>query len=579
MTRTHWVSLLLLVVVTAGIYAPLASFDFVQFDDPHFLFENPHLQRGVSAETLRWAVTDTDGNYWHPVTNLAHLFAFATLGPRPGPQHLVNVAIFLATTVALFGVLAAATGRLNVAFVATALWAWHPLRVESVAWLVERSGVLSGFFAVLTLAAYVWYARRGGSLWRYALVALCFALALMCKPTLPALPVALLAMDLWPLGRLTEAWQRDRWRGVARLVLEKAPLLLIAIIFTLVNGRLVAGETTASVTWSDAMLATAAGYGWMLLKTLVPTELAVLYPWATAWSPAASVLALVACAGLTVWLTRARRTPLLAGWIWFVIILLPMLIASRYRASWIADRYAYVPHTLFLAGIAGTALDLPRRNDRQGDRAAKDASPGGLLRIAGITVLALFAFVSALQVQQWRNSETLLRHALDVTTHNDTAHVLLGVALADQGRLAEAAEQYELAIKVEPRNADAHINLGVLKEWTGDLPVAEIHTREGLRLAPENVVAMVNLGHILHRQRRLDAAASQFRAALARGRDSADAHAGLAATLLDLGDRGGAIQEYEAALQANPVDRDVQKALDEVRAGRVPASRPTAVAP
>jgi protein O-mannosyl-transferase len=484
MSSSSALHLLVLVGVTLLLYAPAGQFDYVHFDDPHFFYGPPQIRQGLNSATLSWALTNTDGAYWHPVASVAHLVSFTIVSSRPGPQHLVSVAFFVATVGALYAVLRAATGQATTAFIATALWAWHPLRVESVAWLTERGALLAALFCVLTVGAYLRYARRP-NVARFAVVALGFTVTMLCKPTAPALPLALLAVDLWPLGRLAAAWQKARWRGAATLMLEKVPLLLIAVAITVLTIKL-GSEADARLrpmlSPSQRLLAIPAGYGWFLLRTVLPVDIAVHYPWSNTWTTPQSAAAAMALVGVTVGLLWARKAALTAGWLWFLLLLLPMLVGAGLRTSWVAGRYATIPHQLLFAGLAAT---IPRSR---------------AMAWTIYLVLAAMAVTSASQLQQWRNSQTLFTHTLSITRDNYIVHYNMGVALQAQGQLLEAAEHYRRALRIEPRYFEAHVNLGAALEVLGDHASAEQHYRAALNINPNDPDARANLDAVLARR-------------------------------------------------------------------------------
>lgn len=570
--------LVLLIGITALLYAPAAQFDFIHFDDPQYLFENPSLQRGITRDTAWWALTSLDGNSWRPVANLVHLLAFTAFGPDPGAQHVVSVAIFVVTTAALFAVFRAATGSALLAFVAAALWAWHPLRVENVCWLTETAGPIAGLFCVAALGAYVAYARRGGAA-RYALVTVCFVLAMMAKPTLPALPIALLALDLWPLGRAEAAWISRRWRGVGWLVLEKMPLLAIALAFTVFTAIQVASVTdqqsTAPATaWTKALLAVPAAYVWTLLKTAWPVDLSVHYPWAMSWSRGQSILALLGLCALTILIVRSRSKPLLAGWFWFLVMLLPMLVASRYRSSWVADRYVYLPHMLLMAGIAAAILDATAaRSTRPASTRETTAAAGRhsskFLQRWGVlgTAMAALIILSAQQVWRWQNSETLFRHSLDIAPESDILRYNFGVVLHRQERFPEATEQYAQAIKISPAYVDPRVNLGIVAERLGDYAQAERHLRVALQIEPTNRAARFAFARLRAQQGRHHEAANMYEQLTREYPDDLDVHVNLGAALEAVGDRAAAEAHYREALRIDPNDPDALSNLNRLLAG------------
>ena len=566
----------LLLAVTVAIYAPLGGFDLIHYDDTELVYGLRPLQQGISAETIRWALTDNSGNYVHPVTTLAHLVAFSALGPDPGRQHLLNVAIFVVTVAALHLTLRAATDSDAVAFLGAALWAWHPLRVETVAWITERGGVISGLFTVLAIGAYLSYANRP-RITMYLLTAACLTLAMLSKPVMPALPIAFLLLDLWPAGRLRGSWQRDRWRGVGRLVLEKVPLLVLAGVLsamTLSNIiRNADGDPKPLLTSTDFALAIPSGVMWYVIKSVVPTDLGVHYPWVGAWSHLSGAFSAIVIVAVTTWLIWWRRDPLIAGWLWFVLMLLPLLLGARVRSSWVADRYSYLPHLLLCAGIAAEAISR-----RSTTHSGNTARAGILPRVAFIGILIILAISSALQVQNWRNSETLFTHTLAVTKDNAVIHMNLGVALAAENRFSEALEHYGEALRLAPNHPDPHVNMGVAMQSIGNLAEAERQLRLGIKLDPQRPTAHYNLGNVLKASGRAREAAAQYARSIQLKPDYLDAHVNLGAALEMLGDRAAALASYREALRLDPTDEDARANLDALLAGR-PLALPSSTGP
>lgn len=583
--RSSVLPAVLLLTITVLLYAPARGFDRIEYDDPQFLFDNSNLQRGITRDTLWWALTNLEGNSWRPVASVVHLLAFSAFGANPGAQHLVSVMLFVITVAGLFAVLRAATGSVTLAFVAAGLWAWHPLRVENVCWLTETAGPIAGLFCVAALGAYVAYARRPHAA-RYALVAVCFALAMMAKPTLPAFPIALLALDLWPLDRVEAAWAFRRWRGLGGLALEKAPLMIIALAFTVFTARRVAGADLgqqSAVPWAGALLAVPAAYGWTLFKTVLPIDLSVHYPWSMAWSHGQSIGAAVGLIATTALLIRFRSKPLLAGWFWFLVMLLPMLIASRYRSAWVADRYIYLPHMLLMAGLASAVLGATatrgaRSAGAAGHAAARTTSP--FLRRWGVLAPAMAALVvlSAQQVWRWQHSETLFEHSLSVAPDSAVLHHNLGVVFGEQGRHAEARDQYARAVAISPRYLDPRVNLGIVAERLGDYALAERQLRLALQLQPDSRLTRFAFAHLRAQQGDHRQAVDMYTQLAREHPDDLDVQVNLGAALEVLGDRMGAEARYRAALRLDPDDTDALTNLNRLLSGgssiAAPVSKP-----
>jgi len=541
---------LVLAAATFAVYAPTLGHPFVRYDDGGYIFENPHVLGGLTLDGLAWAFTSLSTTNWHPLTWLSHMADVQLFGLWAGGHHLVSVLLHIASTLLLYGVLRRMTAAMPArhslgggvwpSALVAALFALHPLHVESVAWASERKDVLSTFFAMLTLWAYAWYAVRPGpprrvfDVARYALVFGLFALGLMAKPMLVTLPLVLLLLDFWPLGRS----QRMGW---GRLVLEKLPLLALSAasgVLTLIAQQ--AGGAVATLECvpfalrlQNAFISILAYIG----KMFWPADLAFFYPfrheiplWQLVYGGTAVVL-LTAFA-----LSQARRRPYLAvGWFWYVITLMPVIGIVQVGGQALADRFTYVPLIGIFMAVAWAAAEWVGPSRARGVGAAAAAA----LVILGCLVTA------AAQVRTWADSRTLFMHAIAVTSNNYVAHsglgnlllaegepdeaayhlyqavrgywidpVLhndLGVALARCGHIAPAEAAFRDALSLKPDYADAHENLGWLMAQEGRLDEAATHLREALRLAPDNRQACEYLVDVLTRQGKLEEAAAVAR--------------------------------------------------------------------
>jgi len=505
--------LLLLTVATAAVYGQAWNFSFIHYDDPLYVTDNAIVQKGLTREGLRWAFTTNDANIWHPLTWLSHMLDVSLFGLAPGPHHLVNLLFHLLNTTLLFLVLKAATGACwRSAFVA-ALFALHPLHVESVAWIAERKDVLSTFFWLLAMGAYVLHARKPG-IPRYLPVLLFFSLGLMAKPMLVSLPLVLFLMDYWPLGRLAphqpkpvdppQAAVRDamrdrkkskkkkavetlqetagatRQKTVSLLLLEKIPLVVVAGIFCILafytqhkGGALSSLEAyPPGVRIANAIVS----YALYLFKSVWPADLAVFYPYVKeipGWQVLASAALLLSTSIAVV--RFARRFPYLAfGWLWYLVTLLPVIGIVKVGDFSMADRYTYIsligPFVAVSWGVHDlTALWSPRKE---------------AVAAAGLLVTIALAAATFIQAGTWRNSATLFRHALAVTENNFMAHTNLAVALIDEGRLDEALPHLEKATKIRPDFPNAQYNLGVIRLRQGRDDEAMGHFKAALRIDP-----------------------------------------------------------------------------------------------
>lgn len=433
-----------LLALTAIAYIPLWGNDFIDYDDDLYLTSNPRVLEGFTGEGFRWVWTIDRAPYWLPLTWLsfqldAHCFAQRTpegdIVLPPAAVHGQNLFWHSANVLLLFGFWQHVTGRRWHSFLVAALFAVHPMHVESVAWAVQRKDVLSVFFGLLTLWAYVRYVYQPGRP-RYLAVGVAYLLSLLCKPMLLTLPFVLLLLDYWPLGRLRPSTDAPSLRTMLiGLIREKALLFLLAAVFAFITlearsnrGSLVALSTVSlSARFANALTA----YGWYLGSTFWPVQLGILYPHPyDNWSPLSALAGAVLLLALTLlaWWQARRRPWLIVGWLWFVGTLVPVIgFAQGGRQAW-ADRFSYWPHIgLFVALIWGL-----------GELVERFRIPALVPRLAAMLVLGLLVMRTWNQIGYWINSEVLWQRALSVTTNNDFVHQRLVRFYAIQGRHEEA---------------------------------------------------------------------------------------------------------------------------------------------
>ncbi len=540
-----WICLLL-VAATLAVYGQVRGHEFLNYDDDEYVTEHPYVRQGLSPAGLRWALTGVHSATWHPLTTLSHQLDCSLFGLDAGAHLLINVALHIASTLLLFGVLAGMTGRRWPSAFAAACFALHPLHVESVAWVAERKDVLSGFFWMLTLWAYWAYTRRPSAA-RYALVGLSFGLGLTAKPMLVTLPFVLLLLDYWPLGRFG-ARPGESGRRRAALAIEKLPLLLLAaavsaVTFAVQRGAGALGTTTAfpiGFRIENALVSYAA----YLVKAVWPTGLAVFYPPRLplpTWQPIAAVLLL---AGLSIVALRHRRQRpyLLVGWGWYLGTLVPVIGLIKQGEQAMADRYTYLP-------LIGISLMLAWWVD---DVTAARRDRARAAAIAAAAVLVAWGLTSWQQLHYWRDSEALFRHALAVTAENHVAHTNLGALLMRRGAIDEATAHFAEALRIRPTYAKAQINIGMALAARGELESAIAHYQEAVRLDPGSAMAHFNWGVALGQQGKADEAIKQYRAALALDRDYANARSNLGLALVAKGRTAEAITELEQTLRRRP---------------------------
>jgi len=524
---------LVLAAITFAIFGRTTGFEFVNYDDKSYVYDNAMVSKGLTLRGIVWAFSGHASN-WHPLTWIFHMLDCQFHGLHPGGHHLTNVVLHTATVISLFLVLRRMTGALwRSAFVA-AVFAIHPLRVESVAWVAERKDVLSGLFFMLTIGAYVRYGRLPWSFARYGLVALLFAMGLMCKPMLVTLPAVLLLLDYWPL---------ERKASIGRLVMEKLPLLALSagscVVTLLVQSEAIHenAQLPLPLRLANALAACMVYLGQMIY----PAGLAVFYPYPLnglpSWEVALAGALLAGISAVAAWQWR-KRPWILVGWLWYLVMLLPVVGVIQVGSQAHADRYTYLPQIGIC--VAATWLVAQWRLNR---------AVLGSLMAGVVAVLMLCAWK---QTAYWKDSETLWAHTLDCTTGNFVAELGIGNALDQNGTLREAMAHYQKALKINPDNVEALNNLGNDLRQTGRVDDAIIHYQKALQIRPGFAAAHYNLGIALGQKGRLVEAIDQYREALRSDPDYVDARINLGGALLQTGRLDEAIAHLQKALQLNP---------------------------
>lgn len=490
---------LLLFGATFALYARTGSFPFVEYDDPAYVRDNPHLAAGLTAETIEWACTSTSYQYnWHPLTWLSHALDLELFGLDAGAHHLVNAGLHALNAALFFLAFLALTGRATASALTAALFALHPLRVESVAWIAERKDVLAGTFFALALMAYARHARAP-SRRRMAWVALALAAGLLAKPTLVTVPFVLLLLDVWPLGRLAGVEARATCRAApcpprsaGALWREKLPLFVLSLLASVMT--LIAqhggGAFRASIALPERLANAAVGGVTYLRQFLWPFELAVFYPHPALVEPArshllagsAAALALVLLAGAA-WRARRRWPWIAVGLLWFLGMLVPMsgLLQVGYLAH--ADRYAYLSALGLELALAWSVTEGLRSRPRL-------RLPAAALATGALAALALR---TSDQLTHWRDSRTLFEHALAVTEANFVAHNNLGSVLAAAGRVDEGLVHFEAAARLLPGYHEAELNLGRARYQRGEFALARAAFERAVAARPASGAARLFL--------------------------------------------------------------------------------------
>jgi tetratricopeptide (TPR) repeat protein len=597
-----------LTVITWLVFGQTLRHQFVTYDDPQYVYENAKVAAGLSLEGVSWAFTHTVAGNWHPLTTVSHMFDCQLYGLKPAGHHFTNVLLHTIAVILLFLVLRQMTGTLwRSAFVA-ALFAIHPLHVESVAWISERKDVLSAVFFMLTLGAYVRYVRKP-SVTSYLLVLALFALGLMSKPMLVTVPFVLLLLDYWPLGRIrgpffAKSTARDsasssRWSMVGRLVTEKIPLFVLSALSSVVTllaqvyGARAIDQLPLAWRLNDAAVSYVA-YIWQLFW---PTRLAPFYPHPNdqlpLWQVLLAIAFLVTVSLLAIhW--RKERPYIFTGWFWYVGMLVPVIGLVQVGEQARADRYTYLPaaglYVLIVWGITDLMMPIMTRNRgsqpvttsrEPATRGSRGIQAHGPLKfakfprgnhghgyelfpaaIAAAIIIALTwrAFV---QTSYWKNSETLWNHALAVTTDNDAAHNNLGYLFLQRGEFDGAISHFEKALEIRSRNAAAHYNFGgaLIENNLANalarrgLPSEAVgHYENAVKLRPDYGDPYLNLGIVLFQQGRVGDAIAQWQKALATQPNDAGFHTGLGNAFLKGELPKEAIAEYEHAARISTHD-------------------------
>jgi tetratricopeptide (TPR) repeat protein len=536
-----------LAAITFAVFGQTLTHGFVNCDDDEYVYENPVVQRGFTLKGAVWALTYGEIGHWHPLTWLTHMADCQAYGLWAGGHHLTNVVLHTVAVALLFLALREMTGSLwRSAFVA-AVFAIHPLRAESVAWIAERKDVLSGVFFMLTLWAYARYARRP-SRGRYAAVAVWYGLGLLCKNTLVTLPFVLLLLDWWPLHRMKLApfWE---------LVKEKIPLFLLSagscVATFLVPEKLLDFQR---VPFLERLGNAMVSYGIYLRQMVFPAGLAIPYLYPPGGLPFWKVglaFVLLAAISMVVLACWKKRPYLLVGWLWYLGMLVPVIgfVQISYYAH--ADRYTYLPGIgLVLAGTWAVG-------DWSAGWKHRRAVLGGLMA-AVIGILMVWAWI---QTTYWQTNEILWTHTLDCTTGNYVARCNLAEALLQKGRVDEAIDYFQKALQINPGNALAHYNLGIAFQQKGRVDEAITQYEEALHIKPDYAEAHYNLAILLRQEGRVDEAIAHYQKALQINPGSARAHNNLGKALLQKGRVDEAIAHFQKALEINPVEPAVQNNL------------------
>jgi protein O-mannosyl-transferase len=550
-----------LIAVTLTIFWPVQDLEFVDFDDDVYVTHNTHVHLGLTWESFIWSFATTSSSEWHPLTWLSHMADYELYGLNPKGHHFTNLLFHTANVLILFLVLSRMSKNIWVSGLIAMLFAAHPLRVESVTWVAERKDVMSAFFWILSLWAYISYVE-GGGIKRYLTVVFFFILGLMAKPMIVTLPFILLLLDYWPLGRFqlrsflslanSQPKQLRDLKGsnstVPHLLLEKIPFFILSVLFSFLtlfaagSGGAVKSIQFYPITMrvSNALVSYVSYIG----KAIWPHPLACLYPYRDnipLWQVAGAGLLLL---GISIFAIRSvRKHPyFLVGWLWYLITLVPVIGLVQAGDQAMADRFTYVPLVGLFIIISTGAFVLSG-----GWRYRK-----AIILIAAGVLFLIYGAVTRFQIQHWRNSMTLFEHAIEVTSNNYIAQNNLGAVLAEQGKYDEAISRYREALRIRADYADAHYNLGNALSKVGKVQEAIEHHKAALRITPHDVKIRSKLGILLAGQRNYLEAIAHFEEALRIDPEYADAYNNIGVALLDQGYPEEAITHFREALRIKP---------------------------
>ena len=593
--KRNKIGCLLLAVVTLALYNPVNRHPFVNYDDDRYVINNPHVRQGLTADTFTWSLTATEQANWHPVTWMSHALDVSLFRLNPAGHHFTSILLHVVNVILLFLLLMWATDRFGPSLFVAALFALHPINVESVAWVAERKNVLCTMFFFLTLWAYGWYARNPG--WkRYLLVAVLFAAGLASKPMVITLPFVLLLLDYWPLARVRGAHdETDKSLTLpwSRLVIEKLPLLALSAASAVITMRAQeaggAIRTTTEVSFGSRIATAIWAYAMYLWKMVWPAQLAPLYPHPgdslAAWQVLVAGVVLLAISAM-VWRLRARRY-LLVGWLWFLGTLVPVIGLVSVGEAAMADRYAYIPLIGVFVMIAFGAADW-----------AESKQLGLWPTVPAALILAVLAFATHRQIGYWQSSVDLWSHTLAITQNNFVAENNLGGALILEDKEEEAHPHFEAAARINPKDpmsrnnlgiyfqkhnqmreavseyeaavhltndpsflAQTYANLGAAQRALSEDEQARASFDQSLRLNPNQFNAWLGLGLLAQKQGKLDEAVSDLSRSVEL-QPSAQGYFELGRTLAQAGHVPEARDAYQQALQIAPDFVEAQRALD-----------------
>ena len=590
---------LILITITAISYWQVKDHNFITFDDPQYITENPQVKTGLTLESVKWAFTSLHVYNWHPVTWLSHMLDVQLFGLNPGWHHVTNLIFHIATTLLLFFVFHRMTKALWQSTLVAAIFALHPLHVESVAWVAERKDVLSAFFWMLTIGAYAYYVERP-VVQRYLLTILFFILGLMAKPMLVTMPFVLLLLDYWPLGRLqlsalkladpdkntkpasrkhkrkkvqknvvTETSQQHKivqsvnpWSNLKQLAYEKIPFFILSVISCVIT---IIAQKDATYSIQELPLGyritnAIVSYTHYIVKMIYPVNLSVFYPRPNeipSWQTFGAMLVLICVTILVIQATRKFKY-LAVGWFWYLGTLVPVIGLIQVGSQAMADRYTYIPLIGIFIMFAWGVHDVSRRWKNQ---------KVILGIIAGILIIAL-SFGTWVQVRYWRNNDILFKHALNVDARNWKAHYILAITSSQKGYIDEAIQHYQDALRFVPYESEIHKGIGLLLAAKGNIDEAISHFEKASQIDPHDTKAREFLEINLALRGNIKEAISHYKKALQINPSNPYLHYVLGEALAKQGHFDESISHLREALRIKPDIAEAHNAMGIVLASR-----------
>ena len=525
------------VLITGTIiaYEPMRHNGFVNYDDDEYVLECPQVKQGLTFETLRWAFTASYACNWHPLTWLSHMLDWQLFGLNACGHHFTNLVFHIANTLLFFLILKRMTGAFWPSAFAAAIFAVHPLQVESAAWAAERKNVLSGLFWLLTIAAYIKYTEKPKA-GRYIVLLLVYLLCILTKPTVVVVPFVLLLLDFWPLQRIS--------RGtISKLIIEKIPLFLFAgflsVVTVLAQKSGGAIKTMPHFTFGFRLENATVSYISYLFKMVYPVNLAVFYPYPgpkiALWPP---ILAFIALAAITVimFYFGLRRRYLIMGWLWYVGTLVPVIGLIQAGDQAMADRYMYLPMIGLLIIAAGIMSEAAKKWRY-------------VLFVMSAVIFFVLMIMTRNQVRYWQDEFTLFGHAINVTKDNEKMHYNIGYAFQRSGQFEKAIEHYGQALRIEPGDFRAMNSLGVSLLSEGETDEALDIFEKAVQLNDHYISAMNNLGFALREKGRVDEALQKWQQVLAIEPGQPQAHYNIGVTIFNSGRYDEAIEHFNKSLE------------------------------